>query len=154
MGKHNRSEVDCHRTIFRVLGLSDAAIWSGPLVVVLGQGQGSDARTRRRFAAGSLWFLQTAVIVAVLGGILQVLHGVGRGEGHSPMGVLEKQRDNKMNILDTSFFFFFFQLHFFFPFDGAMETAGRFVRQQPQLAPFKTGPIKFTLQKSENSIKY
>lgn len=38
---------ECHCTVFRVLSLSNAAIWSGSLIVVLRQGQGSDTRTRR-----------------------------------------------------------------------------------------------------------
>lgn len=95
---------DCHLTIFRVLGLSNAAIWSGSLIVVLRQGQGPDAWTRRWLAAWSFWFLQAAVIVAVLRGILQVLHGVGGGEGHSPMGVL-KNRENKWPSLTQGKYF-------------------------------------------------
>lgn len=118
------TEGHCQRTIFRVLGLSNAAIWSGPLVVVLRQGQGSNARTRRWFTAGSLRFLQAAVIVAVLRGVLQVLHRVGGGESHSPMGLLKKQGEDSEWISST-------QVKYFFnstpplSFDDSMETLSR-----------------------------
>lgn len=82
-------------TVFRVLGLTNAAVRSGSLVVVLGQGQGPDARTRRGLAARSFRLLQAAVIIAVLRSILQVLHRVGGGEGHAPMGVLETETTNE-----------------------------------------------------------
>lgn len=95
----------CQCTIFRVFSLSDAAIWSSSLIVVLGQGQGSDARTRRRLAARSLGFLQATVIVAVLRGILQVLHGVGGGKGHSPMGMLKnREKTNEFVQCKDTFF--------------------------------------------------
>lgn len=87
-------------TIFGVLGLANAAVRSGPLVVVLGQGQGPDARTRRRLAARGFRLLQAAVVIAVLRSVLQVLDGVGGGEGHTPMGVLETERQ-QMNTFDT-----------------------------------------------------
>lgn len=89
-----------HGTVFRVLGLANAAVWSGPLIMVLGQGQRPNARTRRRLAARSFRLLQAAVIIAVLRNILQVLHRVGGGEGHAPMGVLETERQ-QMNTFDT-----------------------------------------------------
>lgn len=75
-----------------MLVFANASVRGGSLVVVLRQGQGPDARARRRLAAGGLGLLQAAVIVAVLGGVLQVLHGVGSGESHSPMGVLKNKR--------------------------------------------------------------
>lgn len=96
-----------HRTVFGVLGLANAAVWSGSLIVVLGQGQRPDARTRRRLAARSFRLLQAAVIIAVLRSILQVLHGVGGGEGHAPMGVLQTERQ-QMNTFDTEQVFHLF----------------------------------------------
>ena len=72
-----------------VLHLPDAAVRGGPLVVVLGQGQGpSDAGPVGRLGAGCLGLLQAAVIVTVLGGVLQVLSLIGCGEGHSAVGEL------------------------------------------------------------------
>ena len=41
-------------TVLGVLHLSDAAVGGGPLVVVLGEGQGPDAGPRRALAAGRL----------------------------------------------------------------------------------------------------
>lgn len=98
-------------TVFRVFIFSNASIRGGSLVVVLWQGQGPDAWARRRLAAGGLGFLQATVIIAVLGGILQVLHGIGSGESHSPMAVLENKQkkqtrgDNKWNSLVYENFF-------------------------------------------------
>lgn len=83
---------DWNHTVLGVLGLSNTSIRSGSLVVVLRQGQGPDAWTRWWLAARSFRLLQATVIVAVLGGVLQVLHGVGGGEGHSPMGVLKRKK--------------------------------------------------------------
>ena len=80
-------------TVLWVLHLSDAAVRRGPLIVVLRQGQGPDARPGRRLGAGRLRLLQPAVIVAVLGGVLGVLYGVGGGEGHATMRVLEAERN-------------------------------------------------------------
>lgn len=75
-------------TVLRVLHLSDAAVRGGPLIVVLRQRQRSDPRARRRLGAGRLRLLQAAVVVAVLGRILQVLRLIGRGEGHPAVGEL------------------------------------------------------------------
>lgn len=75
-------------TVLRVLHLTDAAVGRGPLVVVLRQRQGPDTRARRRLGARRLRLLQAAIVVTVLGRILQVLRLIGRGEGHSTMGQL------------------------------------------------------------------
>lgn len=107
------------RTVLRVLVFTNASVWGGSLVVVLRQGQGPDARARRRLAAGGLGLLQAAVIVAVLRGVLQVLHGVGSGESHSPVGVLKTNKqekhtrgDKKMKLFGSgpisSFHFFYY----------------------------------------------
>lgn len=71
-----------HLTVLRVFHLADAAVRRGPLIVVLRQSQGPDPRPRRRLGAGGLRLLQAAVVVAVLGRILQILRLIGRGEGH------------------------------------------------------------------------
>lgn len=42
------------RTVLRVLGLANASVRGGPLVVVLRQAQGPDAWAGRRLAAGGL----------------------------------------------------------------------------------------------------
>lgn len=75
-------------TVLRVLHLADAAVGRGPLVVVLRQRQRPDPGPRRRLGAGRLRLLQAAVVVAVLGRVLQVLRLIGRGEGHSAVGGL------------------------------------------------------------------
>lgn len=76
-------------TVLRVFHLADAAVRCGSLVVVLGQSQRSDPRPRRGLGAGGLGLLQTAVVVAVLRGVLQVLSLIGGGEGDSSGGQLE-----------------------------------------------------------------
>lgn len=78
-------------TVLRVLHLSNAAVGRGPLVVVLRQRQGPDPRPRRRLGAGRLRLLQAAVVVAVLGRVLQVLRLIGRGEGDSAVGELARE---------------------------------------------------------------
>lgn len=75
-------------TVLRVLHLADAAVGRGPLVVVLRQRQRPDPRPGRRLGAGRLRLLQAAVVVAVLGRVLQVLRLIGRGEGNSAVGQL------------------------------------------------------------------
>ena len=75
-------------TVLRVLHLANAAVGRGPLVVVLRQRQRANPRPWRWLGAGRLWLLQAAVIVAVLGRVLQVLRLIGRGEGHSAVGEL------------------------------------------------------------------
>lgn len=75
-------------TVLRVLHLADAAVGRGSLVVVLRQRQRADPRARRRLGAGRLRLLQAAVVVAVLGRVLQVLRLIGRGEGHAAVGQL------------------------------------------------------------------
>lgn len=75
-------------TVLRVLHLADAAVGRGPLVVVFRQRQRADPRARRRLGTGRLRLLQAAVVVAVLGRVLQVLRLIGRGEGHAAVGQL------------------------------------------------------------------
>lgn len=75
-------------TVLRVLHLADAAVGRGPLVVVLRQSQRPDPRARRGLGAGRLRLLQAAVVVAVLGRVLEILRLIGRGEGHSAVGQL------------------------------------------------------------------
>lgn len=70
-------------TILRVLHLSYAAIGGGALIVVLGQGQGAKPGPRGRLAGWRLRLLQAAVVVAVLGRVLQLLGLAGGGEGDS-----------------------------------------------------------------------
>lgn len=84
-----------------MLHLADAAVGCGPLVVILGQRQGADPRPRRRLGAGGLRLLQTAVIVTVLGRVLQVLGLVGRGEGDSTVGELwaETERERRGGLI-------------------------------------------------------
>lgn len=71
-----------------MLHLADAAVRSGALEVVLGQRQGPDPGPRRGLGAGRLRLLQAAVVVAVLGGVLELLRLIGCGEGHSAVGEL------------------------------------------------------------------
>lgn len=75
-------------TVLRVLHLADAAVGSGPLVVVLRERQGPDPGPRRGLGAGRLRLLQAAVVVAVLGRVLEVLRLIGCGEGHPAVGEL------------------------------------------------------------------
>lgn len=75
-------------TVLRVLHLANAAVGRGPLVVILWQRQWANPRPWRWLGAGRLRLLQAAVVVAVLGRVLQVLRLIGRGEGHSAVGEL------------------------------------------------------------------
>lgn len=75
-------------TVLRVLHLANAAVRCGPLVVVLRQSQRPDPRPRRWLGAGGLRLLQAAVVIAVLGCVLQILRLIGRREGHSTVGQL------------------------------------------------------------------
>lgn len=149
---------ECHPTIFRVLSLSNASIWSGSLIVVLRQGQGPNAWTRRWLAARSFWFLQAAVIVAVLRGILQVLHRVGGGEGHSPMGVLKnsKTRNEYLQHEGSLFaqqFSFFLMVLCRYPAGCTATVTAQNSTINGYCINF-SDLIRFTLQKSENRIKY
>ena len=101
-----RGELPPGLTVLRVLHLSDAAVGRGSLVVVLGQRQGADPGPRGGLGAGRLRLLQAAVVVAVLGRVLQVLQVlrlIGRGESHSAVGRLWlEEREKGGGISDLS----------------------------------------------------
>lgn len=86
-------------TVLRVLRLADAAVGSGALVVLLRRRQGPDPGPRRRLGAGRLRLLQAAVVVAVLGRVLQVRRLIGCGEGHAAVGELDRKEDASISVL-------------------------------------------------------